>query len=334
MTSFFIRRSRRALLTLLLVLLLTFVMTRIAYRNPAATLAPRNADQQVIDGVARSLRLDDPWYLQLWHFLFRGPQVQGTPVGLVNWPPSLGYSFRRQQPVVDLVLDKIPATLSLAFGALVLWIVFSLITGILAAYRPGSALDRGLSGVSYVALSLPTFVVGILLSYFLYYKLSTYGIRWFPGSGYVPLTEDPAQWARHLILPWLTIAIVEVGVFQRIVRANMLEVLSHDYIRSARAKGVGEVRLHLDHALRAALNPIITLGGLELATIIGGAIVTEQIFGIDGVGRLAIESALSGDYPVVIGTTLFAAVVFIIVNFAVDVITHLRNPSRNLVNAG
>jgi peptide/nickel transport system permease protein len=334
MTTFLVRRTGRALLTLLLVLLVTFVMTRIAYRNPAATLAPRNANQQVIDGVARSLRLDDPWHEQLWHFLIRGPQVQGTPVGLLNWPPSLGYSFRRQQPVLDLLLDKIPATLSLAFGALVLWVVFSLITGIAAASRPGSALDRGLSGLSYAALSLPTFVVGILLSYFLFYKLSTYGIRWFPGSGYVPLTEDPAQWARHLILPWLTIAIVEVGVFQRVVRANMLEVLSQDYIRSARAKGVGEIRLHLDHALRSALNPIITLGGLELATIIGGAIVTEQIFGIDGVGRLAIESALSGDYPVVIGTTLFAAVAFIVANLAVDVITHLRNPSRSLDKVG
>lgn len=333
MTSFFLRRGGRALLTLLLVLLVAFVMTRIAYRNPAATLAPRNANQQVIDGVARSLRLDDPWYTQLWHFLFRGPEVQGTPIGLVNWPPSLGYSFRRQQPVLDLVVDKIPATLSLAIGALVLWIIFSLITGILAAYRPGSALDKGLSGLAYAALSLPTFVVGILLSYFLYYKLSTYGIRWFPGSGYVPLTENPAEWARHLILPWLTIAIVEIGIFQRIVRANMLEVLSQDYIRSARAKGIGEVRLHLDHALRSALNPIITLGGLELATIIGGAIVTEQIFGIDGVGRLAIEAALSGDYPVVIGTTLFAAVVFIVCNFAVDLITHLRNPSRKFALA-
>ena len=176
------------------------------------------------------------------------------------------------------MVEKIPATLSLALGALVLWITFSLITRVLGASRPGSGLDRGLTAIS------------------------------FPGSGYVPLTQNPWEWARHLLLPWLTIAIVEVGIFQRVVRSSMLEVLSQDYIRSARAKGIGEVRLHLDHALRSALNPIITLGGLELATIIGGAIVTEQIFGIDGVGRLAIESALSSDYPVVIGVTLFAAV--------------------------
>ncbi|MCV7228108.1 ABC transporter permease [Mycolicibacterium komossense] len=330
MTSFVLRRSGHALLTLFLVLLITFGLTRIAYRNPAASLAPRNANQQVIDGISRSLRLSDPWYEQLWHFLVRGPEVRGTPIGLLNWPPSLGYSFRRQQPVFDLVVEKIPATLSLALGALALWIAFSLITGVLSASRPDSALDRGLTAISYLALSLPTFVVGVLLSYFLYYKLATYGIRWFPGSGYVPFTDNPWEWVRHLILPWLTIAIVEIGVFHRVVRSNMLEVLSQDYIRSARAKGVGEIRLHLDHALRSALNPIITLGGLELATIIGGAIVTEQIFGIDGVGRLAIESALSSDYPVVIGITLFAAVVFIVSNFTVDLVTQLRNPGRDL----
>lgn len=328
--SYPVRRLVRALTTLLVVLLATFAMTRVAYRNPAATLAPRNADQQVIDGIARSLRLDEPWWDQLWHYLFRGPDIQGAQMGLLHWPPALGYSFRKQTPVTELVLEKVSVTASLALGALVIWMLVSLTTGVLASRRPGGRLDRVLSGFSYVALSVPTFVVAILLSYFLFFKLSTYGIRWFPSSGYVPLGEDPLQWARHLLLPWTAIAVVEIGIFHRVVRGSMLEVLGTDYVRTARAKGVREWWVLLDHGLRAALTPILTLGGLELASVLGGAIVVETMFGLDGVGRLAIESALSGDFPVVIGTTLFASVVFILCTLAVDLVAWLRDPARGV----
>ncbi|GAA2898507.1 ABC transporter permease [Streptosporangium fragile] len=319
--------AARAVSTLLIVLVITFAITRIAYRNPAAVLAPRNANQQTLDGITRALRLDEPWYLQLWHYLYRGPDIQGAPMGLFNWPPALGYSFRQQRPVTELILSKVPVTLSLALGALVIWMTLSILLGVLAARKPGTWVDRFLSALSYAGLSVPTFLSGILLSYFLYFKLSAYGIRWFPSSGYVGITEDPVEWARHLALPWLTIAIAEIGIFQRVVRGNMLDVLGSDYIRTARAKGVSERRVHFDHALKAALNPIITLSGLELAAIMGGAIVTEQIFGLDGVGRLAVEAAVGGDFPVVIGTTVLAAAIFVISTFVVDVITHLRDPA-------
>ncbi len=329
MTSFLTRRVGRSALTLFIVLLATFFLTRVAYRNPAATLAPRNANQQVIDGIERSLRLDQPWYLQLWHYLYRGPDIQGAPMGLINWPPALGYSFRRQTPVTELILSKIGVTASVAIGAVIIWMLLALLFGVLAARRPGSVLDRVLSGLAYVGLSVPTFLSGILLSYLLFYKLATYGIRWFPSSGYVALRDHPFEWARHLILPWTAIAIAEIGIFQRVVRGSMLDVLSADYIRTARAKGVSEPRVYFDHALTSALNPIITLAGLELAVILGGAIVIESIFGLDGVGRLAIESALSGDFPVVIGTTLFASVVFILSTLLVDIITRVRDPAAD-----
>lgn len=328
MVRFIGLRSIRAVVTLFFVLVITFGLTRLAYRNPAASLAPRNANQETIDGVARSLRLDEPWYLQLFHFFFRGPDIAGTPIGLFNFPPSLGYSFKKQTGVTELILSKIPVTLSLALGAIILWMTISLIAGVLSARKPGSLTDRVLSGLAYVGLSIPTFLVGILLSFFLFFQLSSYGIRWFPSSGYVPFTENPFEWARHLALPWLTIAIVEIGIFHRVVRGSMLDVLGADYIRTARAKGVSERRVHFDHALSAALNPVITLAGLELAVIIGGTVVTEQIFGLDGVGRLAIESALNADYPVVIGTTIFASIVFIVSTLTVDIITRLRDPAR------
>jgi peptide/nickel transport system permease protein len=223
----------------------------------------------------------------------------------------------------------VPVTVSLALGALVIWMTLSIVSGVAAARRRGTAVDRGLSTAAYIALSLPTFLTGMLLSYFLFFKLSTYGLYWFPSSGYVPFAESPIEWARHLLLPWLTLtlAIAEIGLFQRVVRGSVLEALSADYIRTARAKGVSENAVYYRHALKSALNPVITLGGLELAVIMGGAIVTETVFGLDGVGRLAINSALESDFPVVIGTTIFAAAVFVLCNLVVDIVTRLRDPA-------
>ncbi|WP_334175145.1 ABC transporter permease [Pseudoxanthobacter sp.] len=318
----------RAALTLLLVLLIAFGLTRLAYRNPAAMLAPRNATQESIDAIARSLGLNEPWYRQLWGYLFRGPDIQGAPMGLFHWPPALGYSFRKQAPVTDLILSKVHVTLSLALGALVIWMLISILTGVIAARRPGSWTDRVLAIGAYAGLSVPTFLSGILLSYFLFYQLTGIGLRWFPSSGYKALTRDPFEWARHLFLPWLTLALAEIGLFQRIVRGSMLDVLGEDFIRTARAKGVSENRVYFDHALSVAINPVITLAGLELGALMGGAIVTETIFGLDGVGRLAIGAALDGDFPVVIGTTIFAAAAFVVCTFTVDAIAMLRDPRR------
>jgi peptide/nickel transport system permease protein len=318
----------RSISTLVIVLILSFFITRIAYRNPAAMLAPRNATQESIDAVARALRLDEPWYLQLWYYLFRGPDIQGASMGLLHWPPALGYSFRKQAPVTDLILAKAPVTLSLALGALVIWMTIAILSGVAAARWQGRFVDHVLAFFAYVGLSVPTFLSGILISYFLFFQLSSQGILLFPSSGYVPLSEDPLQWARHLALPWATLAIAEIGIFQRMVRASMLDVLGHDFIRTARAKGVPERRIYFSHALKAALNPMLTLGGLELAAIMGGAIVTETIFGLDGVGRMAIAAALEGDFPVVIGTTIFAASAFIITTLAVDLLTQWRDPAN------
>ncbi|NEI68802.1 ABC transporter permease subunit [Rhizobium lusitanum] len=318
----------RSLSTLVIVLILSFFITRIAYRNPAAMLAPRNATQETIDGVARALRLDEPWYLQLWHYLFRGPDIQGAPMGLMHWPPALGFSFRKQAPVTDLILAKAPVTLSLAFGAVIIWMTIAIISGVVAARWHGRLVDHLLAFLAYVGLSVPTFLSGILISYFFFFQLSNHGVSWFPSSGYVPLSEDPLQWARHLVLPWATLAIAEIGIFQRMVRASMLDVLGHDFIRTARAKGVPEHRIYFSHALKSALNPILTLGGLELASIMGGAIVTETIFGLDGVGRMAITAALDGDFPVVIGTTIFAAAAFILTTLAVDLVALWRDPAN------
>ena len=325
-----IKALLRTGLTLLLVLIVAFVLTRIAYQDPAVMLAPRNATPEAIEAIARALHLNDPWYQQLRYFLLRGPDIQGAPVGMLHWPPALGYSFRFQTSVTQLILEKVPVTLSLALGALVIWTSFSLLTGVLAARYRERFIDRLLALFAYLALSLPTFLSGMLIIFFLFYQLSLHNIGWFPAGGYVAFRDDPWQWARHLILPWLTLALAEIGIFQRVLRSSMLDVLHRDYIRTARAKGVREWRVYFDHALKPALSPVLMLTGLELAAIMGGAIVTEKMFGLDGVGRLAIDAALDGDFPVVIGTTIFAACVFIVCNLLTDLIhaTFLRSHSH------
>ena len=325
-----IKALLRTALTLLLVLIVAFVLTRIAYQDPAVMLAPRNATPEAIEAIARALHLNDPWYQQLRYFLLRGPDIQGAPVGMLHWPPALGYSFRFQTPVTQLILEKVPVTLSLALGALVIWTAVSLLAGVLAARYREQFIDRLLALFAYLALSLPTFLSGMLIIFFLFYQLSLHNIGWFPAGGYVAFHDDPWQWARHLILPWLTLALAEIGIFQRVLRSSMLDVLHRDYIRTARAKGVREWRVYFDHALKPALSPVLMLTGLELAAIMGGAIVTEKMFGLDGVGRLAIDAALDGDFPVVIGTTIFAACVFIVCNLLTDLIhaTFLRSHSH------
>lgn len=317
-------RCLRLVLTLSLVTLAAFVLTKIAYANPARSLAPENASPETVAQIADSLGLNNPWWVQLRSFVFGGPPIKGVRTGLLAWPPSLGYSFREQRPVTGLILEKVPVTASLAVGALVLWMAISLLAGVFATRRPKGAFDRASSAASYGLLSLPTFVTGVLLLYVLYYRLTMAGVPFFPSGGYVPFTDSPGQWALHLALPWLTIVLYEVGVFQRVIRGAVLDVTSRDFVRTARAKGAPWRRVAFQHAIPAALTPILTLTGIEFASVLGGAIVTEQIFGLDGVGRLAVRAALTGDGPVVIGCTLFAAVVFVVVTTAVDLTVDLR----------
>lgn len=319
-----LRSLLQALFTLLALLAASFFLTRLAYRNPAAMLAPHNATQESIDSIANALRLNDPWWQQLWHYFYRGPDIQGTPMGLMNWPPALGYSFRKQAPVTDLILEKLPATLSLVLGAALIWFILSTLWGVWAARHQGRWQDQLTGVLACIFMSIPVLLSGILLSYVFFYLLTEAGWPLFPSSGYVALTDNPWQWARHLALPWATLVLVQVGVFQRVIRGAVLDVLGHDYIRTARAKGVGENSVHFRHALSAALNPIITLGALEIGTLLGGAIVTETIFGIDGLGRLAISSALDGDFPVVIGTTVIAGAGIILMTSLGDLLVRSR----------
>ncbi len=320
MLRFLLRRFGYLVFVLFVIALVSFGLNSIANNNPAALLAPRGASADAIAQIKANLHLNDPLYLQFWHFLTRGPDIRGTKSGLMQWPPSLGYSFVKQRPVTAVILDKLPATVSLALGALVLWLAIALPIGVLAATKARSLLDRVSTFFALVGLSFPTFLLGLLLLYLLYYQLTTAGLNVFPAGGYVALTKDPVEWAHHLILPWFTLALTEAAIYVRVTRSSMLEVLGEDYIRTARAKGLPERRVVYRHGLRSALTPVVTLAGLDVATLLGGAIVTEQVFGLDGVGRLAVLSVNDGDLPVVVGVTLVAAFFFVVINVFVDLI--------------
>jgi peptide/nickel transport system permease protein len=175
-------------------------------------------------------------------------------------------------------------------------------------------------------LSMPTFLVGLLLIYFLFFRLHLAGITWFPPGGYVPLTQDPLGWAQHLLLPWVTLAAVTAATYSRLTRSSMLEVLGEDYIRTARSKGLSEDRVVYRHGLRSALTPVVTLLGIDLGTLLGGVIVTEQVFGLPGLGQLAWQSVPTQDLPVIIGTVLVASTFIVVANLLVDLSYALLDP--------
>jgi peptide/nickel transport system permease protein len=304
---FVLRRIVSGALTLFFISLLMFVLFYVAPNDPARTLAGPQATFDVVEQIRQRLGLDQPLLERFGQFL--GDLLHG----------DLGYSYYNQRPVLDTILDRLPVSASVAIGSAVLWTITGIPIGVTAARHPGSWRDR--LGTTFVlaGLSFPTFVVGLLLLYFLFFRLTLLGIDWFPAGGYVPFTENPWEWARHLILPWFTVAFATAATYARLTRGQLLEVFGEDYIRTARAKGLSEQRVVYRHGLRSAITPLFTQFGLDVALLLGGLVVTEQIFGLPGIGRLAVESVIRGDQPIIIGTVLFASLFVVVANVVVDV---------------
>ena len=191
-------------------------------------------------------------------------------------------------------------------------------SGVVAAVRPRSLVDRGANIAALFFYSMPAFLLGVVFLYFLFFRLHLAGVGFFPASGYVALTSNPIEWARHLLLPWITVALVTAAAYTRLTRSSMIDVLGEDYIRTARAKGLRERRVIYRHALRSALTPVITQFGIDLGTLLGGVIIVENIFGLPGLGQLAIQSVANQDQPVIIGTVVVASTCIVLANIAVD----------------
>ena len=314
MVSFLVRRILLGITVLWAITTVVFVMFFVAPTHVAQLIAGRQATPQTVALVSQRLGLDRPILTQYFDYLSR--LLHG----------DLGYSYYNSTPVTTLLWQRVPVTASLALGAAVLWLVIGISSGVLASIRPRSLADRVVTASALFFYSMPIFLLGLILLYFLFYKLTLAGYPLFPGSGYVPLSEDPVEWVQHLVLPWLSLALVTAATYTRLTRGAMLDVLGEDYIRTARSKGMRERRVTYRHALRSALTPAVTQLGIDLGTVLGGAIITENVFGLPGLGQLAVQSVVQQDQPVIIGTVILAAAFIVISSIVVDLVYAVLDP--------
>ena len=301
---------------------LLFVVTAITFlifdvfpsADPAALRAGRQANPQLIAQIRHALGLDDPLYEQYWIYL----------KGLVLHF-DLGYSYQNNVSVTSQILTRLPVTISLTVGAFIVWMLIGIPLGILSAIRRHSGLDRGTMGLALLAISAPVYWLGLIV--LLLFADDIGKVHLLPGAGsYVPITQDPKQWFLSLVMPWCVLAASFAAIYARMVRGNLIEVMGEDYVRTARAKGLSERRVILRHGVRAAITPVVTLAGLDLGILLGGAVLTETVFNIPGIGRYAYDSIVNSDLPAIQGTVLFGAFFIIVANIVVDVLYAFLDP--------
>jgi peptide/nickel transport system permease protein len=315
MLRYIVRRVLWGAVLLLAVSALTFLIFDVfPSADPAALRAGRSATPALIAQIRHQLGLDKPLYDQYWIYL------KGIVLHF-----DLGYSYQNDVSVRSQIFARLPATVSLTLGALVFWLLIGIPVGIVSAIRRRSTLDRAAMGASLIAISAPVYWLG-LIGLFLFSndigKLHLVG-----GAGsYVPFTEDPLRWLDALILPWIVLAAAFAAFYARMVRGNLIEAMSEDYVRTARAKGLPERTVILRHGLRAALTPVVTLIGLDVGLLLGGAVLTETVFNIPGVGRYAYDSIVNADLPGIQGTVLFGAFFIVTANIVVDVLYAVIDP--------
>jgi len=281
--------------------------------DPALRIGGKNANAQLINDINEEWGFDDPLpvqYVTMMEKVFTGDLK----------------SYQSQLDVDEQIIDGIPVTLSLCIGAAVIWMSFAILFGYLSAVKAGKATDRGLTILALIGISMPVFWLAAMLLYFLSAKVTL-----FPTGGYVPLAESPLDWAYHLILPWFTLAVLFIGFYSRVLRSNMLDAMNEDYVRTARAKGLSERQVRIRHVLRNSLIPIVTLFGLDFGAVVGGgAILTETVYNLPGVGAYAGEAIGSLDLPPLMAVTLFGAFFIVFFNTLVDIVYAYLDPRIRL----
>lgn len=309
MLAYVIRRLFSTLLVMAMVAVFVFLLLHLSPGDPAAIIAGDNATPEAIDGIRQKLGLSDPLPVQFVRWI--GHVLQG----------DLGVSIFSNEPVLKLVGQRLEPTLSLALSTLVVAVTLAISFGVLAAWKAGTWIDRVLMVISVVGFSVPTFVVGYLLIY-----LFAIELRWLPVQGYTPISEGLDGWARNLALPSIALGLAYIALIARITRASMLDVLSEDYIRTAKAKGVANDSMLLKHALKNAGVPIVTVIGIGVALLISGVVITETVFNIPGIGRLVVDAIAKRDYPIIQGVILIFSGVYVLVNLLVDLTYTVIDP--------
>jgi peptide/nickel transport system permease protein len=314
MTRYVIRRILWGILLLIVVSALVFLFFRVfPSGNPAVLRAGRDPQPKEIIEIERVLGLHKSLFVQFWDYMKE-----------VFLHFNFGYSYYSQESVRSLIGERLPPTISLMVGAGVLWVLLGIPVGIISALRRHTLVDRASMGAALVAISAPEFWLGLVALLLFAQDIGKWPI--FPGAGtYVGLTSDPVKWFTSLIMPWFVLAATGVAIYARLMRGSLIESMSEDYIRTARAKGLAERRV-VRHGVRSAINPIVTLLPLELGLLVGGAVLIETVFNIPGVGRLTYNSIVDADFAVIQGTVLIAAFFIIVANIAVDILYAYIDP--------
>jgi peptide/nickel transport system permease protein len=275
--------------------------------DPAQLRAGRQPSPALIASIRHHLGLDKPWYVQYFRYM---------KALVLHF--DFGYSYSNDVSVRQQIFNRFPATISLALGAAVVWLTIGIAVGTISAVKRRSLFDRVAMGTALVAISAPVYWLGLLMLFLFANDIGKVHI--FPGAGsYVALSQNPLKWFTALLLPWLVLAASFAAIYARLLRANLIEAMSEDYIRTARAKGLPERRVILRHGIRAAITPVVTAAGLDIGILLGGVILTETVFNIPGIGRLAYDSIINSDLPMIQGTVLVGAFFIVIANLIVDV---------------
>ncbi|MEU6978528.1 MULTISPECIES: ABC transporter permease [unclassified Streptomyces] len=323
MTRYLLKRLAGAALVLLVLSALVYGLFYLLPGDPARLACGERCNPQQIAQVREQLGLNDGILVQYLHFL-QGVVTgrdYSTGTALTHCDaPCLGLSYQNDQQVTQLILERLPATASLALGAMVIWLVVGVGTGLLSALRRGGLTERTLTVLTLAGTGTPVFILGLLLLM----VVCAY-LQWLPFPTYVPLGEDPEQWAWNMLLPWLTLGFFESAKYARMTRSSTLETLAEDHIRTFRAYGVGERAVVTRHALRGAVPPVIALSALDLGTMFGGAVLTESLFGIPGLGKTLIDSVRHIDLPVVVGVVLLMGVAVVVANVVADLLYALAD---------
>ncbi|MEV6109541.1 ABC transporter permease [Streptomyces sp. NPDC051940] len=312
MLRFLVRRTFGAVLILLIISFVTFFLFFAVPRDPAAISCGEKCTPENLEIIRHNLGLDQSIPEQYWHYLTG--IFAGRTFAVGDCPaPCLGYSFVHQVSVLDLILDRFPTTFSLAIGSTVVFLVVGIGAGMIAAWRRGKPIDKVFSGSSLIISSLQIYFVGPL-----FLALLVYNNPIMRRPEYVPFTENPYEWFMGLLLPWLVLATIFTANYTRMARSTMVEQLSEDHVRTAKAKGMSGRTVFFRYAWRGALIPIVTILGIDLGSVLGGAIITEYTFNLHGIGELSVRSVLTADLPMLMGILLFASFMIILMNILVD----------------
>ncbi|WP_022881483.1 ABC transporter permease [Gryllotalpicola ginsengisoli] len=324
MAGFLLRRGLFAIGVLVLISIITYGIFFWLSPDPAVTICGKACTPETIATIRHELGLDQPFWLQYVQFVvhfFAGTEYGTGPTATPCTFPCLGFSFQTHQAVWSMISSRLAVSATVAIGAAVLWLLAGIVGGVIGGIKQGTWWDRAGLTVALGSISLPNYFVALILQYLLVVQL-----RWLPFPSAVKFSDSPTQWFANYLMPWIVLAFGYAAMYLRLVRASVIETLSENFLRTARAKGLPSSLVIRRHALRPALTPVVTMFGMDFAALLGGAVIVETVFGLNGVGKLTSDSITKNDQPVIMGVTLLVAFFVVVANLVVDILYTVLDP--------